>query len=159
MGNCRYLGGLLLGGFVASGTASAESLPLAVSHVYYVSGGISVSGAINESTVTPLLGAEVSAAARVGLFLPWITIGGQLGDDALGYVEAGAWAIVNLGMGYVFGDGDPEPYLFAGAPIPIRLGVWRRNWLITAQPYARVQLTEGRAHEAGVLWKFGIPMF
>jgi hypothetical protein len=130
-----------------------------VSHVYYVSGGFSVSGAINEATVDPLLGAEISAAARVGLLLPWITVGGQLGGDAFGYVEAGAWAIVNLGFGYSFTGVGADPYLFGGVPIPIRLGVWRRNWLITVQPYARIQLSEGRPHEAGVMWKWGIPMF
>ena len=151
---------LIVGCLAASGgKAVAESLPSAVSHVYYVNGGISVSGSINESSIDPVLGFEISAAARVGLFLPWVTAGGQFGGDALGYVEAGTWALVNIGAGYGFIEGGAEPYLFVGAPIPVRLGVWRRNWLITAQPYARIQLTEGRPHEAGVMWKLAVPMF
>ena len=160
MGSRRAIGPLFLGSLVfVSGNAVAESLPSAVSHVYYVSGGFSVSGAINESTVDPLLGVEISAAARAGLMLPWVTVGGQIGGGSLGYIEAGAWAVVNLGVGYNLSDGGAGPYLFVGAPIPIRLGVWRRNWLITAQPYARIQLAEGQPHEAGMLWKLGIPMF
>jgi len=160
VGRLKITAPLVLGTLVlVSGNTYAESLPSAVSHVYYVSGGFSVSGAINESTVDPLLGFEVSASARVGFMLPWITVGGQLGGDSFGYVEAGAWAVVNLGVGYNLSEAGTGPYLFAGAPIPVRLGVWRRNWLITAQPYVRIQLVEGQPHEAGMLWKIGIPMF
>ena len=154
--SCRLLGCCLA---FSGGESIAESLPSAVSHVYYVNGGVTVSGAINESSIDPILGFEISAAARVGVFLPWVTAGGHIGGDVLGYVEAGTWALVNIGAGYGFIEGGGEPYLFVGAPIPVRLGVWRRNWLVTAQPYARIQLTEGRPNEAGVMWKLALPMF
>ena len=141
--------------------ASAEPLTTAIAHRYYISTGVLGGVSIGEEKVDAIYGAELTYAARLGFLLPWVG-GGVMGhgDSFVGYLEGGFWAALNIGVGAELHDGEELwPYLYLGAPIPLHLGVWRRNWLLTAQPWARVQLDSSRPHSAGLMFKWGIPLF
>jgi len=85
----------------------------------------------------------------------------RLESDGVGaiypYVEAGAWYLVNVGLGYSLGLADGRKpwsnvHLFVGVPIPLATeGTWILPYV---EPYYRPMLGDGVVvHEVGVLIK------
>jgi hypothetical protein len=75
------------------------------------------------------------------------------------YGETGVWLILNLGVGYTFGDPDffRTPHLYMGLPIPLGDPVdSKNNTFFFIEPYARLRFLDEKTYEYGIMFKIAV---